>query len=159
MTAQIIFPQVSMYWIITDGNSYFDGCTNPGSVTTVGAGMQIFWIGPDHTDYVNKCFEIGLVPRNASDVPVIEVNNLDLVTNLNDQITSLNSKIESMETVISGTRISARQARLWLIQNGVDLNIINSVIDSIEDPILRESIKTEWEYAPYIERTYTWINL
>jgi len=50
--------------------------------------------------------------------------------------------------------ISARQIRLWLINNGIQLSQVESVINSIEDPLTRETIKVEWEYAPYIERNH-----
>jgi len=50
--------------------------------------------------------------------------------------------------------ISARQIRLWLINNGIQLSQVESVINNIEDPLTRETIKVEWEYAPYIERNH-----
>lgn len=151
MTAQIIFPKQDTYWILSDGVSYFDGLTAANCMTTVGAGTTVYWIGTDHTEYVNVCLGIGLTPRNPGESSIVR---LDPAT----PISELEEKIKDLGSVIPGVRISARQARLWLIQNGVDLNIINSVIDTIEDPVLRESIKVEWEYAPYIERSYQWIN-
>jgi hypothetical protein len=51
--------------------------------------------------------------------------------------------------------ISARQIRLWLINNGIELSQVESVINNIEDPLTRETIKVEWEYAPYIERNHS----
>jgi len=54
--------------------------------------------------------------------------------------------------------ISARQIRLWLIRHGVSLDVISMTIDSMEDPILRDNVKVEWEYAPYVERRYPWLN-
>jgi hypothetical protein len=53
--------------------------------------------------------------------------------------------------------ISARQIRLWLIQNGFQLSQIDQAINSIEDILIRETVKIEWEYAPYIERTHPWL--
>jgi hypothetical protein len=50
--------------------------------------------------------------------------------------------------------ISARQVRLWLLQNGISLNQVEDAIDTINDPLLRESTRVEWEYAPYIERNH-----
>lgn len=55
------------------------------------------------------------------------------------------------------TTISARQIRLWLIQHGFQLSQIESAIDSIENPLVRETIRIEWEYAPYIERNHPWL--
>jgi len=53
--------------------------------------------------------------------------------------------------------ISARQIRLWLVQHNISLSQIDSAIDFIEDPITRETVKIEWEYAPYIERNHPWL--
>jgi hypothetical protein len=53
--------------------------------------------------------------------------------------------------------ISARQIRLWLIQNGFQLSQIDEAINSIEDILIRETVKIEWEYAPYVERTHPWL--
>jgi hypothetical protein len=53
--------------------------------------------------------------------------------------------------------ISARQIRLWLIQHNFQLSQIESAIDTIEDPMVRETVRVEWEYAPYIERSHPWI--
>lgn len=50
--------------------------------------------------------------------------------------------------------ISARQIRLWLINNGIQLNQVDNAINSIQDPITRETVKVEWEYAPYVERNH-----
>lgn len=50
--------------------------------------------------------------------------------------------------------VTARQIRLWLVQNGYALSQVEQAIDSIEDATQREIIKIEWEYAPYIERSH-----
>lgn len=50
--------------------------------------------------------------------------------------------------------ISARQIRLWLINNGIQLSQVEQAINNIEDPTTREITKVEWEYAPYIERNH-----
>lgn len=54
-------------------------------------------------------------------------------------------------------QISARQIRLWLLQNGISLAAIDATIEKIPDAITRDSVKVEWEYAPYVERTHTWL--
>jgi len=51
--------------------------------------------------------------------------------------------------------ISARQIRLWLLQNEISLQMVNTAISNIEDPLLRDSVSIEWEYAPYIERSHS----
>lgn len=53
--------------------------------------------------------------------------------------------------------ISARQIRLWLIQHNFQLSQIEFAINNIEDPIVRETVRIEWEYAPYIERNHPWL--
>lgn len=50
--------------------------------------------------------------------------------------------------------ISARQIRLWLLQNGISLQMVSDAIATIEDPITRNNVSIEWEYAPYVERTH-----
>lgn len=50
--------------------------------------------------------------------------------------------------------VSARQIRLWLLQNNISLQMVNDAIATIEDAVLRDSVAIEWEYAPYIERNH-----
>ncbi|NDD54471.1 hypothetical protein EBZ39_11450 [bacterium] len=50
--------------------------------------------------------------------------------------------------------ISARQIRLWLIDNNISLTNVETAIDTIVDEKLKEKTRVEWEYAPYIERTH-----
>lgn len=50
--------------------------------------------------------------------------------------------------------VSARQVRIWLIQHGISLSLVDSAIETIQDPVLKEITKVEWEYAPYIERNH-----
>ncbi len=56
--------------------------------------------------------------------------------------------------IIVPNNISARQVRLWLIDNNIDLNNVVNIINTIEDPILRQKTLVEWEYAPYVERNH-----
>jgi hypothetical protein len=53
--------------------------------------------------------------------------------------------------------VSARQIRLWLVAHGISMTNIEAAIDSIADQATRDSVKIEWEYAPYIERTHSWL--
>jgi hypothetical protein len=50
--------------------------------------------------------------------------------------------------------VSARQIRLWLIQHGISLAQVEAAIDAIPDQLQRDSVRVEWEYAPYVERTH-----
>jgi len=126
MSAQINKPDEICYWIITNNGSYADGVTGPSQVTTVGNGWTLYYIGTDYNEYVAKCNEVMITPR-------------------------INSE---NEPVLPQPRISARQVRLWLIQNGVQLSSVEAAIDTIEDLTIREITRVEWEYAPYIERNH-----
>lgn len=50
--------------------------------------------------------------------------------------------------------ITARQIRLWLLQNDISLQMVTDAIATIEDTLTRDSVSIEWEYAPYIERSH-----
>lgn len=56
--------------------------------------------------------------------------------------------------VVVPTTVTARQIRLWLVQHGHSLSEIEAAIAAIEDPLQRDMVQIEWEYAPYIERTH-----
>lgn len=53
--------------------------------------------------------------------------------------------------------ISARQARLWLVRNGVSLAAVDAAIGSIPDAVTRESVRVEWEYGTEVHRASEWI--
>jgi hypothetical protein len=50
--------------------------------------------------------------------------------------------------------VSARQIRLWLVRNGVSLSQVDAAIDAIPDQLSRDSVRVEWDYAPYVERAH-----
>jgi hypothetical protein len=52
------------------------------------------------------------------------------------------------------TSVSARQIRLWLVAHGVSLAAVEAAIDAIPDALQRDSVRVEWEYAPYVERSH-----
>jgi hypothetical protein len=54
--------------------------------------------------------------------------------------------------------VSARQIRLWLLSNNISLAAVQTAIDAIPDPALRDKTKVEWEFAPYIERYHPLIS-
>jgi hypothetical protein len=66
---------------------------------------------------------------------------------------SVGDYIQSLVKPLPST-ISARQIRLWLLQNNISLQMISDVINGISDPYQKEYISIEWEYAPYIERNH-----
>lgn len=54
--------------------------------------------------------------------------------------------------------ISARQIRLWLVDNNISLSSVENAINGIVDEKLREKTLVEWEYAPYVERNHPLLN-
>lgn len=126
MSAEIIQPNELTYWIITNNGSYADGVTGPGQVTTVGNGWSLYYVGVNYEEYAAKCNEAGITPR-------------------------LNS---ANEPVLPEPRLSARQIRLWLIQNSISLQNVTDAINNVEDISLRDSLMVEWEYATYIEKSH-----
>jgi len=60
--------------------------------------------------------------------------------------------------VVVPASISPRQIRLWFIQNNIPLATVENAINGIEDVVLRETTKVEWEYSPYVERNHPMIN-
>lgn len=51
-------------------------------------------------------------------------------------------------------QVSARQIRLWLVSHGIGLAAVEAAIDAIPDAMTRDSVRVEWEYAPYVERSH-----
>jgi hypothetical protein len=50
--------------------------------------------------------------------------------------------------------VSARQIRLWLLRQGISLAAVDAAIDAIPDQLQRDSVRVEWDYAPYVERSH-----
>lgn len=53
--------------------------------------------------------------------------------------------------------VTARQIRLWLVTHGVSLATVDAAINAIADQATRDSVRVEWEYAPYVERRHPWL--
>lgn len=53
--------------------------------------------------------------------------------------------------------VTARQIRLWLVGHGISLAAVDAAIDTIPDQPTRDSVRVEWEYAPYVERAHPMI--
>lgn len=90
--------------------------------------------------------------------PQLKVTGPSYVIDDEAAIVYANYTIENIDPinipVIIPQTISARQIRLWLLQNGISLQMVSDAIATIEDPITRDSVSIEWEYAPYIERSH-----
>ena len=50
--------------------------------------------------------------------------------------------------------VSARQIRLWLVRHDISLSQVDAAIDNISDQLQRDSVRVEWDYAPYVERSH-----
>ncbi len=50
--------------------------------------------------------------------------------------------------------VSARQIRLWLLRQGISLAQVDAAIDAIPDQLQRDSVRVEWDYSGYVERTH-----
>ncbi len=50
--------------------------------------------------------------------------------------------------------VSARQIRLWLVRHSISLAQVDAAIDAIPDQLQRDSVRVEWDYAPYVERVH-----
>lgn len=164
MSSEIRAGDVRTYWIISNGHGYVDGVTDPDLVTTVGNGWYIHWIGSDHDEYKNACVSVGIVPRNMTpNTPTVNdiIDGFDpylMINTLSQKLEtfdSVKSKVETIDPVsIPGQRLSATQIRLWLIQNNINLQNVYDAINTIEDVQTRESVLTQWEYAPYIDKSH-----
>jgi hypothetical protein len=51
--------------------------------------------------------------------------------------------------------VSARQIRLWLLRQGISLTAVDAAIDAIPDQLQRDSVRVEWDYAPYVDRSHS----
>lgn len=69
------------------------------------------------------------------------------------ELVGINQRLPEDAAAVPST-VSARQIRLWLIQHGVSLSQVDAAIASISDPMQRDSVQVEWEYAPYVERSH-----
>lgn len=54
------------------------------------------------------------------------------------------------------TVVTMRQARLALLQVGL-LNQVETAIAAVEDPVQRQAVQIEWEYAIEVDMTHPWV--
>lgn len=101
-------------------------------------------------------FYFGAYPSQEDVNAVVGDFLLSLMQN-QSQVLTVEQQIALLNPSIKGVRVSARQIRLWLVQRGIQLDSIDGAIASIEDQVIRESVKIEWEYAPYVERNHPWL--
>jgi hypothetical protein len=68
------------------------------------------------------------------------------------ELIGINQKAD--EPTVVPASISARQIRLWLVRHGISLSQVDAAIDAIPDQLQRDSVRVEWDYAPYVERSH-----
>lgn len=66
MDIEIIKPNNTTYWIITDGTNYGDGATESNQVTSIGHGWTIYWQGNDYDTYCSMCQDVGIIPTHLN---------------------------------------------------------------------------------------------
>lgn len=102
----------------------------------------------------------GILPIK-SDTPrpenTYENVGLRSVTIEDDGVIVVRSWVEN--SIIVPDKISPRQIRLWLVEHGVSLLNVDAAIANINDDLLREKTKIEWEFSPYVERNHPMINV
>lgn len=79
------------------------------------------------------------------------------VTIEDDGVIVVRSWVEN--PIIVPDKISPRQIRLWLVEHGISLLNVDAAIANINDDLLREKTKIEWEFSPYVERNHPMINV
>lgn len=75
------------------------------------------------------------------------------VRNEAGELIGVNQSLELTPAVPAN--VSARQIRLWLIRHGISLAAVDAAIAAIPDPLVRDSVMVEWEYAPHIDRSHS----
>lgn len=63
---------------------------------------------------------------------------------------------DAMRKLCVPTIVTMRQARLALLQAGL-LSQVEAAIAAIEDPVQRQAVQIEWEYATEVDVTHPWV--
>jgi hypothetical protein len=172
-----------IYWIGTSHDEYVQACLDLGITPRNPGDNTLVAINPaspasfldqkinELTDKINES-----VIKITNDISVLSTQQQETITKLDpidaniidlqqkseqvniSDIENINTKIDSLSQTIPGVRISATQARLWLIGNNFDLGMIDTVINGIEDDNVKKIVQAQWEYSPYIERNNPWLN-
>ncbi len=69
-------------------------------------------------------------------------------------LVGINQQAVEPESPAVPASVSARQIRLWILRQGINLAQVAAAIDAIPDVLQRDSVRVEWEYAPYVERSH-----
>lgn len=127
-----------------------DGTTTETSVT-----RDVLIQGLELTDFetIKAC---GILPVK-SDSPTQPENSYEDISQRNVVVEDdgvIVTRVYLPNPITVPPTISARQVRLWLIDNDISLTSVENAINSIINETLREKTLVEWEFAPYIERNH-----
>lgn len=114
---------------------------------------QVLVQGLEYSDFETRK-ACGVLPVK-SDSPTQPENSYEDVSQRNIVIEDdgvIVTRVYLPNPIVIPETISARQVRLWLLNNNIPLSQVDVAINTISDELLREKTRVEWEYAPYIER-------
>lgn len=157
----------------TRTNELLNSCPSNGMMTIT---ENITMVGPDGTTTETSATRDVLVQgleltdfetRKACGILPVKSDTPTQPENSYEDITQRNVSIENDGVVVTRTylsnpvlpqtspqTISARQVRLWLVDNDISLTSVEAAIDTIVNEKLREKTRVEWEFAPYVERSH-----
>jgi hypothetical protein len=154
----------TVYWIGTNHQEYVQACLDLGITPRNPSDNPLVTINPESPasfldqkinelkDSINSTIiDIG----KSQEESVIKIEND--ISALSAQQQETVAKLDPIVTNIPNERISATQARLWLINNNIDLALVYSIIDNIPDEQSKKMVLAQWEYSPYIERSHPWL--
>jgi predicted component of type VI protein secretion system len=95
------------------------------------------------------------LPAGLSSVPLSDADAESLRSG-NAEWDAATQSVRALPMAVPAS-VSPRQLRIWLVQHGISMAAIDSVIDGIADQLTRETVRVEWEYAPYVERAHPWL--
>ena len=72
-------------------------------------------------------------------------------------LVGINQQAVEPESPAVPASVSARQIRLWILRQGINLAQVAAAIDAIPDQLQRDSVRVEWDYAPYVERSHPFL--
>lgn len=88
--------------------------------------------------------------RDADPVPegkIVLSRNIDLIDGVPKYVNVLGDPVVPTP---SDFNLTARQLRLGLVRNGISLTAVQTMIDGILDPMVRDEAQIYWEFSAFI---------
>lgn len=88
--------------------------------------------------------------RDADPVPegkIVLSRNIDLIDGVPKYVNVLGDPVVPTP---SDFNLTARQLRLGLVRNGISLTAVQTMIDDIPDPMVRDEAQIYWEFSDFI---------